>query len=208
MRRHAIVLGLALALTLPRGAVVTDSGAGTGKTAAPSPDPGWANVGIRDGLNGVYLGYGWVLTASHVGAGPIEIGGTTYPELPGSTVWIQDASSTYADLIAYRIHPSPRGVAALEIPTSTPPVGTDVRLIGWGLSRGDATLWNDIGGWLWGTLTQKRWGTNRVGAVLTYSGSETNFTYLTIGSTTTRALVADFTQGAPNQEAIVAVGDS
>src|SRR5215468_6877575 len=206
MRRYAPLLCLALTLTLPARAVVIDSGDGTGNTSAPSPDPGWANVGIRDGLNGVYLGYGWVLTASHVGAGPIELGGTTYPDLPGSTVWIQDASSSYADLIAYRVHPEPRGLAALEIPTSTPPVGADVRMIGWGLSRGSATVWNGIGGWLWGSLTQKRWGTNRVGAVLVRS--ETNFTYLTIGGTTTRALVADFSPGAPNQEAIVATGDS
>jgi len=208
MRRPALALLLSLALTLPARAVIIDSGDGTGNTSAPSPDPGWTQVGRRGGLNGVYLGYGWVLTAAHVGAGPIEIGGTTYPDVPGSTVWIQHSGAIYADLIAYRIHPAPRGVAALEIPTSTAPIGADVRMIGWGLSRGAATVWGDIGGWLWGYATEKRWGTNRVGAVLGYGEAETNATDLVIGAFITRSLVTDFSENAPNDEGIVAVGDS
>jgi hypothetical protein len=208
MRRRALLLVLALALCLPARAVILDSGDGTGNTSAPTPDPGWKQVGLRGGLNGVYLGYGWVVTAAHVGAGPIAIAGTTYPDVPGSTVSIRHSGSTYADLIAYRIHPYPRGLAALEIPTTTPPVGANVVMIGWGMSRGAATSWQGIGGWLWGAAGTKRWGTNRVGAVLGSLESETNVTDLSIGLTTTHSLVADFTESAPNHEAIVAVGDS
>ena len=208
LRRALLPVLAALALAQPAGAVIIDSGDGTGNTSAPSPDPGWTHVGLRSGLNGVYLGYGWVVTAAHVGAGPIEIDGVTYPDVPGSTVWILHSGSTYADLIAYRIHPAPRGLAALEIPTATPAVGTDVRMIGWGRSRGASTSWNGIGGWLWGYLTQKRWGTNRVGAVLGYLEDETNVTDLVIGAFTTHSLVADFSESAPGDEAVVAVGDS
>jgi hypothetical protein len=208
MRRPALVLLIALAFTLPARAVIIDSGDGTGNTSAPSPDPGWTQVGLRAGLNGVYLGYGWVVTAAHVGVGPIEIDGTTYAEVPGSTVWILHSGSTYADLVAYRIHPAPRGVAALEIPSSTARLGAEVRMIGWGRSRGAATVWDEIGGWLWGYGAEKRWGTNRVGAVLGFGEPETNVTDLVIGSFTTRSLVADFSESAPDHEGIVAVGDS
>ena len=212
MRRCALALLIAMALSLPAAAVLIDSGDGTGNTSAPAPDPGWTQVGYRAGLNGVYLGYGWVVTAAHVGTGPITIGGTTYPDLSGSTVSILHSGSTYADLIAFRIHPYPRGLAALEIPTTTPAVGVNAIMIGWGLNRGAATLWQatpsqQYGGWLWGSGTQKRWGTNQVGAILG-GPFATNVTNLSLGGFTTHSLVADFSEGAPNQEGIVAVGDS
>ena len=212
MRRCGLLLVLAIAFCLPARAVIIDSGDGTGNTSAPTPDPGWMQVGFRGGLNAVYLGYGWVITAAHVGAGPIAINGTTYPDVPGSTVGMLHSGSTYSDLIAYRIHPYPRGLAALEIPTATPAVGANVVMIGWGLSRGAATQWNSgpttYGGWNWGGLDEKRWGTNRVGAVLGFFEPETNVTDVSIGSFTTRSLVADFTESAPNHEGVVAVGDS
>ena len=65
-------------------AVIIVTGDGTGNTTAPSDDPGFDNVGSVNGLSGVYLGNGWVLTAGHVGSGPMVFGGVTYSPGPGS----------------------------------------------------------------------------------------------------------------------------
>ena len=53
--------------------MIIASGDGTGNTTAPADDPGFAHVGNRGGLTGVYLGRRWVLTANHVGEGDIEL---------------------------------------------------------------------------------------------------------------------------------------
>ena len=68
------------------GAVVIDRvNAGSGNMSAPSDDPGWNNVGAIGVGGGVYIGYGWVLTANHVGSGDgITLGGVKYPMLPGT----------------------------------------------------------------------------------------------------------------------------
>jgi hypothetical protein len=198
---------LLLILALPARAVLIDSGDGTGNTTAPADDPGWDNVGARGTLNGVYLGYGWVLTAAHVGFGSVNLGGTLYPTVAGSKHTIQNPDSSLADLIAFRIDPYPYGLRALEIPTSPAPVGADVRLVGRGLSRGAATSWMGVGGWSWAQPTVKRWGTNDVGADLG-TGPPVNTTDLTIDELTTRALVADFTENAPLDEGALTVGDS
>jgi hypothetical protein len=207
MRRLAAATALALCTALPARAVLIDSGDGTGNSTAPADDPGWSNVGLRGGLNAVYLGYGWVVTAAHVAPGPVAIGNTAYPDVPGSYVQITHAGSTLADLAVYRIDPYPYGLPALELPTSPAPVGTDVVMIGAGKPRGPATQWMGIGGWQWLVGVVKRWGTNEIGAVLD-PGPPVNTTDLVIGSLTTRSLVADFSENAPGDEAIVTIGDS
>jgi hypothetical protein len=207
MRRIAAVLALALCATLPARAVLIDSGDGTGNTTKPSDDPGWSNSGLRGGLNGVYLGYGWVVTAAHVGFGPVTLDDIVYPPVPGSYVAILHTPSVYADLTVFRIDPYPRALPPLEIPTSTVPVGADAMLIGWGQLRGAATQWMGRSGWLWAPNSVKRWGTNLVGASLE-PGPPVNATNLYLGGTTTRSLVVDFSEGAPGHEATVTVGDS
>ena len=63
-----MLVSVLVALSFPAGAVLIESG--NGNTCAPSDDPGWLNVGFLDTLNAVYVGYGWVMTASHVGISP------------------------------------------------------------------------------------------------------------------------------------------
>ena len=88
-----------LLLVQTASAVIIDSGDGTGNTSAPSPDPGWDHVGVASGLTAVYLGDGWVLTAAHVGVGPVDFGGTLYDPQPN---WpegqIYNANEAPADL--------------------------------------------------------------------------------------------------------------
>src|SRR5262249_28786984 len=161
--------------------VLIDSGDGTANTSAPPGVSGWDNVGSCNGLNCVYLGYGWVLTAAHVGTGPATFGTRTYPDLPGSSVAIPNPGptpATPADLLLFRIQPYPHDLPALAIPTTSALVGAAVRLIGRGLSRGAATQWQGIDGWSWDGAAPKRWGTNEIGAVLASGQPPTNATYL------------------------------
>ncbi len=207
MRLAAAALALAACAALPARAILIDSGNGTGNTSAPADDPGWSHVGLRGGLNAVYLGYGWVVTAAHVAPGPVAFGNTSYPHVPASYAVMNHSGTIQADLAVYRLDPYPYGLPALQIPTSPAPVGTDVVMIGIGRPRGPATQWMGSGGWQWLVGVAKRWGTNEIGAVID-TGPPVNTTDLVIGSLTTRSLVADFTQNAPGDEGIVTIGDS
>jgi hypothetical protein len=160
-----LVLGLAAAAP----AVLIDSGDGSGNTTAPVPDPGWSHVGLRGGLTAVYLEDGWVITANHVGAGDVVLGGITYALVPGSSVRLQNADATYADLRMFAISPLPP-LAPLAIASSTPGNGASLILIGNGRNRGAATSWDANGppppgpiyGYTWGVGRSLRWGTNFV----------------------------------------------
>jgi hypothetical protein len=150
-------------------AVLIDSGDGSGNTTAPSPDPGWSHVGLRGGLTAVYLEDGWVITANHVSAGDVVLGGATYDLVPGSPVRLQNADLTGADLQMFAISPHPP-LAPLAIASSAPSNGASLILIGNGRDRGAATSWDPngppppgpIGGYEWGIGRSLRWGTNFV----------------------------------------------
>jgi len=137
---------------------------------------GWSYVGQVNGLTATYLGNGWVLTANHVGTGDFELGGTTYPWIPGTEVRLRTNPTTLADLLVFAISPSP-ALAPLPIRTTPPPVGEFLILIGCGRDRGGATSWDPNGafppppeelfGWDWAATQTKRWGTNEVTALTT-----------------------------------------
>jgi hypothetical protein len=160
----AVLLSFALASAAP--AVLIDSGDGTGNTAAPSPDPGWAHVGVCNGLTGVYLGDGWVLTANHVGTCDIVLSGVTYPWLHGTAVRLHNDDSTLADLLLFRLESPYPPLGALAIADAPPAEDTPLVLIGRGRNRGAPTSWNPPGpgptydGYLWGAGVAMRWGTN------------------------------------------------
>ena len=98
---------LSLCLAAPAASVIIDAADGSGNTSAPSPDPGWDYVGVRGGLTAIYLGDGWVLTANHVGAGDLDLGGTLYPALPGTEVRLTNGDGSFADLLVFAIQPYP-----------------------------------------------------------------------------------------------------
>jgi len=195
-----LLVGLLLALDAP--AVIIDSGDGTGNTTAPIDDPGFANVGARGSLSGVYLGNGWVLTAAHVGSGDITFGGVSYPAVSGSKIVLIHSGSTEADLALFRVDPAP-ALAPLGICTSVPSLNADVTMIGNGLNRGAAFSFsnppNRDDGYFWGVGRTIRWGTNVVNA----SGFD-----LQLGSRVTRSFNTTFTRNAPGDECQGANGDS
>ncbi len=198
--RTALLLGVLLASGLPGPlayGVIIATGDGTGNTSAPADDPGFDSVGVVHGLSGVYLGNGWVLTANHVGQGSMEFGGITYPVIPGSWRRLVGDLSNPPDLALLRMVGDP-GLPVAALATTTPPAGSNVVMIGNGLSRGRALSWGGNDGWHWTAPTVKRWGRNRV--------SSTGAVVLD-----TESIILTFDPPGPiavNDEAHVAVGDS
>jgi hypothetical protein len=206
-----------LALALPAAAVLNDTG--NGNTSAPpaGDDPGWLNVGKIAGPNGIYLGYGWGISASHVGTGPsnvVTLDNVNYDIMLPTYQLIAHDATFDADLAVMKIDPFPEHLPVLEIRSSLPPVavGDKVTLIGRGKDRGAASSWG-AGGWEWTTPSFKRWGTNLLGGVVPGGGI---FPVATIevaaGGNVTHTLVTDFTDNAPvgqsPHEAHIALGDS
>jgi len=214
LRRGAQAL-CALALCAPPvGAVVPSTGDGTGNTTAPTDDPGFHYVGVTGNyLTGVYLGYGWFLTANHVGETSITLLGISYPAVPGSKVRLEYSPGVYSDLALVRLSNAPP-LAPLVLSHATPTVGDTVTMIGRGWTRQPTqTCWDSsfvevvcgpgppvsyrgyeaLGG---GTL---RWGRNTVGSV----GLD-----VPLGGGTTRAFDVVFDQSGISHEAQAVVGDS
>ncbi len=191
-----LFLALTLLLSAPAEALILDSGDGQGNTSAPADDPGWAHVGMVSGPTGIYLGNGWVLTANHVFVSNPIFGGIQYPVVPGSTVQLSNPDTSLADLKVFRIDPSP-ALPLLKIRSTSPANNANVTMIALGLSRGAATSWMGINGYLWGSTGGMRWGTNRV-AGASFIGTwsfNTTFTKITQGGTTHEAQGADGDSG-------------
>ncbi len=192
--QRTLLLALALLLSAPAEALVYISGTGQGNTSPPPDDPGFDHVGRLSGLNCVYLGNGWVLTANHVPTGSAILQGVWYGAVSGSEVQLQNPGLpvTYADLKVFRIDPSP-SLPLLRIRQTTPPVPpviTDVTMIAAGPLRGGATSWNGYDGFFWGSISGMHWGTNRVfgtGFVGSSWTIATDFTKLSMGGTTHEA---------------------
>jgi len=153
----------------PAAAVIIDSGDGTGNTSAPSPDPGWSNVGLRGTWGAVYLGDGWVLTANHVGAGTVELDGISYPHLPSLVTQIKNGDGSTADLLVFGLASPHPPLPDVTLALTSPALGEPAILIGPGVNRGAATSWQPnpplpqtIDGYDWGAGSAMRWGTNEI----------------------------------------------
>jgi hypothetical protein len=163
----------------PAHALVTLANDGNGNTTPPADNFGFANVGVMsNGLTGVYLGNGWVITASHVGPANITLAGNVYALVPGSWVHLQHSESPnlLADLGMERISGSPP-LPSLVIAHLAPAVGETVSMAGNGWARQpNQTCWD--GSWnelscalvpayrgyksLVGATPGPRWGRNQI----------------------------------------------
>jgi len=138
-----------------------------GSHAAAVPDPGWNYIGRRGGNTAVYIGDGWVLTANHVGVGDLELGGVTYPYVPGSGVQLENNDQSPADMLVFKVSPDP-GLPPLPLRTSFPSPGLEAIMIGNGRDRGITTSFDPAGsnppieGWEWAPGRSVRWGTNQI----------------------------------------------
>ena len=127
---------LLLLFAAPAQAVIIDSGDGTGNTTAPADDPGFDHLGTKGGTSVIYVGYGWVLSAAHVGLGDVVFGSVTYPALSGSRIVLIHSGTTPADLELFRIDPAPP-LSPPPIRASEPALDDPVIMIGNGRNRGD-----------------------------------------------------------------------
>lgn len=204
LRTITAVLMLMLAWT-SASAVLIDSGDGTGNTTAPSPDPGWDNVGLRGALTAVYVGNSYVLTAFHVGVGEVSFAGVTHQAVPGTEVRLRNPDGSGTDLQLFSIHPIP-ALPGLPIASVSPSVGDELILVGNGRDRGPATSLDPngppppppIGGYLWGTPRTLRWGTNEVDSFMT----------LVLGGSTTETITTCFDASVTAHEGSATNGDS
>ncbi len=165
---------IAILLALPAPALVIDSLAVN--ATPPADDPGFDNVGRLGVLTGVYLGYGWVITARHVPVGDLVLGVVTHALVPGSEIAIAHDLSNDADLRIFRITPWP-DLPPLRI-RSDAIVTTDVVMIGFGFGAGDPIsvfpppVRDD--GYLWLPSPKIiRWGTNEIESLLFVSSAST-----------------------------------
>lgn len=221
MQRLSTALLILLLSAASASALVIVGGTGTGQTTAPGGGVPWNNVGSIGGTTGIYLGtFGggyWALTAAHVGAGNLNLGGTTYNYVSGSAIRVLNNDSSNTDLVLFRLATDP-GLPNLELTTVAPPTNTAVYMIGrgdvegavnyWSVSNGpgpsDAVWTNlgsnpagaNIGGYFVSSSIGLRWGTNHISGTTTYD----------IGTGATTALYTDFSN--VNGDAQGASGDS
>ena len=158
-------------------AVIIKGGDGSGNTTAPSDDPGWANVGVVNAGGCVYLGDGWVLTASHVGLGTSYFNSVAYNDVPSSYARLVEPStpSQVVDLCMFQLQSNPTGLSAVTVSSSEPPNNAQITAIGGGINRATTETywdsnWNVVSspvmggyaGYYWGNGGTKRWGTNNI----------------------------------------------
>jgi hypothetical protein len=160
----------------------------TTNTSDPGGGVPWANVGSVNGASGTYIGNGWVLTAAHVGAGPIAFdSGTFQPD--GRVIRLKNPDTSLADMLLYHLVLTP-SLPDSVISSSTPAVASLVDLVGYGRIRGSAeqSYSSEDGpkfGFNWSANGTKSYGTNQI-----QSGVET----LTVfGAGSFRGFILDFT---------------
>jgi hypothetical protein len=199
LRLTSLALAIFVLGAAPSRAVLIATGDGTGNVTAPVDDPGFANVGTRTtGFTVLYLGYGWVLTANHVGAGDVILAGQIYEAVPNAAVRLFNQDGTSADLLLFKLAVWPE-IPNLVIASQTPGIGTVATLIGNGADRGAATAWNGIAGFSWGTTNTIRWGTAPVAE---------QAVSVSLAGSVTRTFTTLFKKRVSPSPAQAAVGDS
>jgi hypothetical protein len=176
------------ALAGPAAAIVMNEGEGFGTSPDRLVVSGHVGTVAGGGLTIVYLGEGWVLTASHVGAQDVEIEGQVYRKAPDPTVQIYNDDRTEADLIAFRIlgNPDFPELPPLEISEKTPARGAFAILAGAGREKGSEK--RSLAGalrriWRGRAKSDPSWGTN------TIAGTSER---VAIGAWVTDAIITDY----------------
>ncbi len=193
----------------PAAAVLIATGTGAENTSAPNPDPGFARLGVVNGLSGVYFRNGWVLTANHVGTGTFWLGGTGYLPVSGSTVRMSNPDGTLADLIAFKLSTRPP-IADVALTNASPSVNTLITVIGNGFSRGPSITWENVDGWEWASPRRMRWGTNRISTIdeLVFATQAFSITFDEIANPPNGQHEADMVTGDSGGGAFVGSGAS
>lgn len=202
LRRLAWFALVLASMAGPAGAVLIEAGGPRTNKQAPSPDPGWAHVGVGNGLTVVYLGEGWVLSAAHVGEVKVAIDGGVYHPIPGSHSVLTHAGTKPSDVALFRIDPYPAKLPKLPLRETPVAVGELALLVGHGRDRGPALGWpkpTGRDGFRWAKTKGKRWGTNLVAA----AGLD-----IDAWNKRTRSFATEFDRAGTSYEAQATPGDS
>jgi hypothetical protein len=175
-------------------------------TSAPSDGAPWDNVVGVNGSSGVYLGAGWVLTASHVGVGSIGVGGGSFAP-DGNSLRLTNSDGSGTDLILFHLTSAPP-LPSVPLVTATPAAFSQIDMIGCGHIAGSAeTNFGLYSGFYWSYGTTKSWGNNKVNL----GGTTT----INVGYGNLTTFVCDFTSpgtlgpgSQTSDEAQVSFGDS
>ena len=176
------------ALTAPAIAIVMNEGESREAPLHRLAVSGHVGTVAGGGLTIVYLGEGWVLTASHVGARDVEIAGRVYRKSPAPVVQIYNDDRSEADLIAFRIlgNPDFPDLPPLAISEETPARGAFAILAGAGHEKdsGNRTL-SDALRRIWRGRAEAgpSWGTNTI-------AGETR--RVAIGDRVTQAIITEY----------------
>ncbi len=136
-------------------------------TNAPPDGAPWDNVGHVNDASGVYVGDGWVLNPIHVGGGSFTLNTGTYA-YDGLFQQLTNADGSAADMVLFHVTPTPPN-PPIALATSTPPVDTNVDMIGCGEYSGSAqTTFGSFTGFSWSPRAAKSWGDNKVSGPTTY----------------------------------------
>ncbi len=157
----------------PLQAVVVQDGTAA-NLVAPIDDPGWEAIGTIPAPAGpataIFLGnvggFGWFLTANHVSlvSATLTIGGVDYTAFSG----IDQIGST--DMKVFRVDSAVAGITPVTLASTTPVVGTEIVMAGFGATGtfvtwdADTNPWTspgpDASGYAWTGPNVKQWGTN------------------------------------------------
>lgn len=148
----------------------SDTGGTTDNTKAPTNNAPWnyvASIDGNTGASGVYLGYGYVITANHV-SGPlasVSISGSVYA-IDQSYAPLQIGG---ADIKLLRIIGDPGLAPITLIGANDDDTGKDATVIGWGVGKGTEV---PNQGWNWAddSTRMERWGLNTTGSSYVSSG--------------------------------------
>jgi hypothetical protein len=204
---RAIAGGYLLVLTCGcfSASAIVDAASPANTNQPPDQAP-WSNVGLVNGASGVYLGAGWMLTASHVGAGNTILNGLLF-QWDGGFQRLTNGDGSATDLILFHLKNLP-ALPKLTLASSPPSSFSLVDFIGYGRIAGSTET--NIGantGFYWSASGFKSWGNNKVnlGGLKTINAGAGNVT----------VFVTDFTSpatpgptGPTSDEAQAAAGDS
>ncbi len=120
--------------TIPAFGLVV-GGTATGSNQASLSSSLLNTVGKVNGSSCVYLGNGWVITASHVGAGTVTLMGHNYSAI-SSAQYLYNDDNTKTDVILFQIDVGSSNLGGATIATTSTNVSDAVTMAGYGYTRG------------------------------------------------------------------------
>lgn len=154
---------LGLSVSVVSAMVVKGGTSNTASLSAPTGDQGWSHVGSIGNGTGVYLGNGWVLTASHVNRNTAyNLNGTDYAIDQTRTLSAASGDTGTPDMVMFHIANAP-SMPWLSINQTAVTSGTNVTMIGTGnVAAGTETTYGSgLIGYDYGSRA-KAWGENKV----------------------------------------------